>query len=178
MSAAAPAVKPGSGEYAAYYDKYVALVPAGNVVETLGRQIYETLALLGNVDEERAGRAYEPGKWSVKEVVGHLIDGERVFAYRALRFARGDQTPLPGFDQDPYVLAADFNARTLGDILEEFAAVRRATIALLRPLGEEAWGRRGVASDNEVSVRALAYIIAGHEAHHVRVLRERYLAEG
>ncbi|HEV2862053.1 MAG TPA: DinB family protein [Pyrinomonadaceae bacterium] len=178
MSAAAPAAKPESGEYADYYEKYVALVPDGNVVETLGRQIYETLALLGNVDEERAGRSYEPGKWSIKEVVGHIVDGERVFAYRALRFARGDQTPLPGFDQETFSRHVDFNARTLPDILEEFAEVRRATVGLLRSLTEEAWVRRGVASDNEVSVRALAYIIAGHEAHHVRILRERYLSEG
>jgi len=175
MSAAAPAVRPESGEYASYYGKYVTQVPEGDVVETLERQMGETLALLGGVDEESAGRGYEPGKWSVKELVGHLSDAERIFAYRALRFARGDRTPLPGFEQDDYVSAGNFNARTLSDVTEEFAEVRRATVRLLRSFGEEAWGRRGLASDNEVSVRALAYIIAGHEAHHVRILRERYL---
>ncbi len=176
MSATAPAVRPEAGEYASYYGRYISQVPEGDVVETLERQIGETLALLGTVDEETAGRGYEPGKWSVKELVGHLSDAERVFAYRALRFARGDRTPLPGFDQDPYVLAGNFNARTLADVAEEFAAVRRATLRLLRSLDAEAWARRGVASDNEISVRALAYIIAGHEAHHVRILRERYLS--
>ncbi|HLM56348.1 MAG TPA: DinB family protein [Pyrinomonadaceae bacterium] len=178
MSAAAPAVKPGSGEYASYYEKYVALVPEGDVVETLGRQMDETLALLAGVDEGRAGGSYEPGKWSVKELVGHIIDSERVFAYRALRFARGDQTPLPGFDQETFSRHVDFDSRPLPHIIEEFASVRRATLSLLGSFDEEAWGRRGVASDNEVSVRALAYIIAGHEAHHVRILRERYLKEG
>ncbi len=177
MSATA-AARPEAGEYASYYGKYVSQVPEGDVVETLERQMGETLALLGTLDEERAGRGYGPGKWSVKELVGHLSDAERVFAYRALRFARGDSTPLPGFDQDPYVSAGNFNARTLSDVTEEFAEVRRATVRLLRSLGQEAWGRRGVASDNEITVRALAYIIAGHEAHHVRILRERYLAEG
>jgi hypothetical protein len=177
MSATA-AARPEAGEYVAYYGKYVSQVPEGDVVETLERQVGETLALLGTLGEERAGRGYEPGKWSVKELVGHLSDAERVFAYRALRFARGDRTPLPGFDQDPYVLAGNFNARTLSDVAEEFAEVRRATLRLLRSLDEEAWARRGLASDNEITVRALAYIIAGHEAHHVRILRERYLAGG
>jgi hypothetical protein len=174
MSAAAPAVRPGPGEYAPYYERYVSRVAEGDVVATLRRQIEETLALLGGVSEERAGRGYEPGKWSIKELVGHMVDGERIFAYRALRFARGDRTPLPGFEQNPYVEAGDFNSRTLA----EFADVRRATLRLLGSLTEEAWARSGVASDSEVTVRALAYIIAGHEAHHVGILRERYLQEG
>jgi len=176
MSATAHAARPEAGEYASYYGRYVSEVPEGDVVETLERQLGETLALLGALDEAAAGRGYEPGKWSVKELVGHLSDAERVFAYRALRFARGDRTPVPGFEQDDYVSAGNFNARTLSDVAEEFAEVRRATLRLLRSLDAEAWLRRGVASDNEVSVRALAYIIAGHEAHHVRILRERYLA--
>ena len=113
MSAAAPAVRPGPGEYAPYYERYVSRVAEGDVVATLRRQIEETLALLGGVSEERAGRGYEPGKWSIKELVGHMVDGERIFAYRALRFARGDRTPLPGFEQNPYVEAGDFNSRTL-----------------------------------------------------------------
>src|SRR5919206_2554174 len=123
MSAAAPAVRPGPGEYAPYYERYVSRVAEGDVVATLRRQIEETLALLGGVSEERAGRGYEPGKWSIKELVGHMVDGERIFAYRALRFARGDRTPLPGFEQNPYVEAGDFNSRTLADIAEEFADV-------------------------------------------------------
>jgi hypothetical protein len=174
MSAAAPA-RPASDEYAPYYEKYVSLVPAGDVVETLERQIVDTLALLRSVPEDRAGASYEPGKWSVKELVGHVADTERVFSHRALRFARGDQTPLPGYEQDDYVRAANFDARTLSSIAEEFGRVRAATVALLRSFDEAAWARRGKANDNEVSVRALAHILAGHELHHINILRERYL---
>ena len=174
MSAAAPA-RPASDEYAPYYEKYVSLVPAGNIVETLERQFADTLALLRSVPEDRAGTSYEPGKWSVKELVGHVIDSERVFSYRALRFARGDQTPLPGYEQDDYVRAANFGARTLSSIAEEFGRVRAATVALLRSFDEGAWARRGTANDKEVSVRALAHILAGHELHHINILRERYL---
>ncbi|MCA1630436.1 MAG: DinB family protein [Acidobacteria bacterium] len=174
MSAAAPA-RPGSDEYAPNYEKYVSLVPAGDIVATLERQLEDTLALLRSVPEERADSSYEPGKWSVKELVGHVIDGERVFSHRALRFGRGDRTPLPGYEQDDYVRAANFNARTLQSIAEEFERVRAATVALLRSFDAEAWSRRGTANDNEVSVRGLAYILAGHELHHVNILRERYL---
>lgn len=174
MSATAFA-RPEENEYAPYYGKYVSLVPDADVVETLERQIEDTLALLGGVGEERAAHRYEPGKWSIKEVVGHLIDAERIFAYRALAIARGEQKPLPGMDQDEYMAGANFDARTLADLAEEFAHVRRANVLMLRGLSADAWSRRGVASDNEVTVRAIAYIIAGHEAHHVRILRTRYL---
>jgi hypothetical protein len=175
MSATAPATRPEADEYAPYYEKYVSLVPTGDVVETLERQAKETLALLGGVGEDRAGASYEPGKWSVKQVVGHVIDTERIFAYRALRFARGDETPLNGFDQDTFTTGANFDARKLSELADEFEAVRRSTVALLRGLDADAWSRRGIASDNGVSVRALAHIIAGHEAHHVNILRTRYL---
>ena len=174
MSATAPA-RPESNEYAAYYEKYVSLVPDADIVGTLARQNEETLALLGTVTEERAGFRYEPGKWSIKQVVGHLIDAERIFAYRALAIARGERQALPGMEQDEYMAHADFDARTLADLTEEFAHVRRANVLMLRGLDAEAWQRRGVASDNEVTVRAIAYIIAGHEAHHVQILRTRYL---
>jgi uncharacterized damage-inducible protein DinB len=174
MSAAAPA-RPGRDEYAPYYEKYVSLVPAGDIVSTLERQLTETLALLRSVPEERADSSYEPGKWSVKELVGHVCDTERVFSHRALRFARGDRTPLPGYEQDDYVRAANFGMRTLASIAEEFARVRASTVALFQSFDEEAWARRGTANDNEVSVRALAHILAGHELHHINILRERYL---
>ena len=174
MSATAP-VRPEKNEYASYYDKYVSLVPDADVVETLERQIEDTLALLRGVGEERAGHRYAPGKWSIKEVVGHLIDTERIFAYRALAIARGEQKPLPGMDQNEYMAGANFDARTLADLLDEFERVRRSNVLMLRGLSDEAWSRRGVASDNEVTVRAIAYIIAGHEAHHVQILRTRYL---
>lgn len=176
MSATDTAARPEATEYATHFEKYVSLVE-GDVLETLARQGAETAALLGGIQEDAAGSRYEPGKWSVKELVGHIIDAERIFAYRALRFARGDQTPLEGFDQDPYVASGDFDARTLTSLAEEFGHVRASTLALLRPLGPEAWARRGAANDNEVTVRALAYMLAGHEAHHVRILRERYLTE-
>ena len=174
MSAPAPA-RPEPNEYASYYEKYVSLVPDAGLVETLERQGAETLALLRGVTEERAGHRYGEGKWSVKQVVGHIVDVERIFAYRALAIARGERQPLPGMDQDEYMAGADFDSRTLADILDEFEAVRRANVLMLRGLKPEAWSRRGTASDNEVTVRALAYILAGHEAHHVRILRERYL---
>jgi uncharacterized damage-inducible protein DinB len=174
MSATAPA-RPEANEYASYYGKYVSLVPDADVVETLTRQNEDTLALLGGVTEERAGFRYEPGKWSIKQIVGHLIDTERIFAYRALAIARGEQKPLPGMEQDEYMATTNFDARTLADLAEEFSHVRRANTLMLRGLSDEAWSRRGVASDNEVTVRAIAYIIAGHEAHHVQILRARYL---
>ncbi|HEX8283985.1 MAG TPA: DinB family protein [Pyrinomonadaceae bacterium] len=175
MSAPAPA-KPEADEYASYYERYVSKVPAGaDLIETLERQAAETLALLRGLDEEQAAHRYGPDKWSVKQVVGHMSDGERLFSYRALSIARGDSAALPGMEQEVWMDGADFDARTLSDLLDEFAAVRASTLHLLRHLSPEAWARRGTASDNEVTVRALAYIIAGHEAHHVGVLRERYL---
>jgi uncharacterized damage-inducible protein DinB len=171
MSATAPA----ASEYAPYFEKYVSLVPAGDVVETLERQAAETLALLRGLDEERAGSRYEPGKWSIKQIVGHLADAERVFAYRALCFARGDRTPLPGFEQDDYVRGANFDARPITDLADEFEAVRRATVALFRQLDDESWRRTGTANDNPFTVRAIAHIIAGHELHHLGVLKTKYL---
>lgn len=169
---------PGSDEYAPFYGDYVARVPDGDIVAVLEGQIGETLRMLGGITEAAADRAYAPGKWTIKEVVGHVVDSERVFGQRALRFARGDTTELPGFDQDPYVLAGGFAARSLRDLADELAAVRRATVLLFRGLPAEAWGRRGVASGHEVSVRALASIIAGHELHHRAILRERYGVPG
>jgi hypothetical protein len=174
MSTPAPA-GPDSGEYAPYYEKYVALVAGGDVVEGLERQGAETLALLRSLPEERGSHRYGPGKWSLKQLVGHVLDTERIFTYRALAIARGERQPLPGMDQEEYMAGADFDARTLSSLADEFEAVRGATLHLFRHLSPEAWGRRGTASDNEVTVRALAYITAGHEAHHVRILRERYL---
>jgi hypothetical protein len=164
---------PAETEYAPYYAGYVALVE-GDVLGVLRRQIADINSLPGEFSEARAGSAYEEGKWSVKELVGHLVDAERIFAYRALRFARGDRMELPGFDQDEYVRAAGFNGRTLADIAAEFAAVRESTLRLFASFGRKEWARTGPANDSEVSVRALAYIAAGHAAHHFRILRERY----
>jgi uncharacterized damage-inducible protein DinB len=174
MSATAPA-RPEADEYNAYYEKYVSLVPDADVSETLERQIEGTLALLQGVTEERAAHRYEPNKWSIKQVVGHIVDAERIFAYRALAIARGERQPLPGMDQDEYMAVANFDARTLADLVGELEDMRRANVRMFRALDADAWARRGVASESEVTVRALAHIIAGHETHHVNILRERYL---
>jgi hypothetical protein len=168
--------RPDSSEYAPYYGRYVSLVPEGDILNLLTEQLQSTMSLLEGVSESEADYAYAPGKWTIKEVIGHIIDGERVFAYRALRIARGDRTPLAGFEQDDYVRNGSFGERSLEGLLEEFECVRRSTLHLLGSLNDEAWKRRGTASDNEVSVRALAYIIAGHERHHANVLREKYLS--
>jgi hypothetical protein len=174
MSASTAAARPAPSEYAPYYERYVSLV-AGDVIETLERQGAETAALLREVREERGDARYAPGKWSAKELVLHIIDTERVFAYRLLRFARGDRTSVEGFDQDPYVANSNASARTTQSLAAEFEHVRASTLDLLCGLADDAWARAGVANENEVTVRALAHIIAGHEAHHVNILRERYL---
>lgn len=167
--------KPDETEYNPYYGKYVSLVSGDDILATLGGQLPETLALLRSVPESQAGFRYAAGKWSIKELVGHMIDAERIFAYRALRFARNDTTPLPGYEQDDYIRNASFDACSLADLTAELESVRRATLFLFKHLEGEAWMRRGMASESEVSVRALAYIIAGHELHHAGVLRDRYL---
>jgi uncharacterized damage-inducible protein DinB len=165
---------PQSSEYAPYYGKYVSLVPEGDIVSVLSGQLDRMDTMLFSRAEDEAAIPYAPGKWTIKQVLGHITDAERVFSYRALRIARGDKTPLPGFEQDDYVANADFNALSLTELLQEYSAVRRATILLFRHLPAEAWTRMGSASNHDVSVRALAYIIAGHDEHHYRILWERY----
>lgn len=169
------ATKPAPTEHAPEFSQYVTLVAEGDIIQTLEQQIENSLSLLQSIPFDKVGFRYAPDKWSVNELLGHLIDSERIFSYRALHIARNDQTPLPGYEQNDYVREADFDGRNLADMAEEFATVRRATIQLLRPLKETEWLRHGKANDNEVSVRALAYIIAGHELHHMGVLRSRYL---
>lgn len=166
--------RPKADEHLPYYGKYIALVPDGPIVETLRRQIEETSALLRGVPRDREEHRYAEGKWSVKEVVGHLADGERVFAYRALRFARADQTPLAGFDENTYVPAGRFGDRTLASLVDEFRAIRETTVRLFDGLDEQAFLSSGPANNAPVTVRALAWIIAGHERHHVGILKERY----
>lgn len=166
--------RPAEGEYAPFYAGYIAKSPAGDLTAHLAAQRDETRRMLGGLDDSTAGHRYEPGKWSIKEVIGHLIDSERVIAYRLLRIARGDSTPLPGFDQDAYVPMGRFDRRSMQDLLEEFSAVRDATIRLLRSLDREALDRRGIANGNPISAKAIVFIIAGHERHHVEVLQERY----
>src|SRR5437016_3806930 len=167
--------RPDPTEYDPYFGKYISLVPDGDIVSILSSQVENTLALLRTITEQRGGHAYAPGKWTIKEVVGHLTDAERIFAYRALRIGRNDKTPLAGFEQDDYVANADFNARTLGSLVEEFEAVRRANVQLFKHFTLEEWQRRGTANNTEISTRAVAYSVAGHERHHVEILRSRYL---
>lgn len=168
--------KPDTTEYLPYYGKYVSLVPDGDILNVLGKQIEETVGLLNGIPESRANFRYAPDKWSIKELVGHVIDTERIFAYRALRFARNDKTPLPGYEQDDYVSNASFDSCTLTDLASELKTVRQSTLFLFKHLDESAWMRRGLANDSEASVRALAHIIAGHELHHREILRSRYLS--
>ncbi|MGH9752267.1 MAG: DinB family protein [Blastocatellia bacterium] len=167
--------RPDSTEYAPEFEKYISLVPEGEIAATLGNQIESTLSLLGSLSEAQGNLRYAPGKWSVKEVIGHLIDGERIFAYRALRFARNDATPLSGFDENSFVANAGFDSRSLADLAEEFEYTRKSNIYLFKHLDGDSSLRRGAANGNEISVRAIAYAIAGHELHHVGILRTRYL---
>jgi hypothetical protein len=162
-------------EAAEYYFTYINQVPAGEISEILQRQELETGQLLGSIAEERSLHRYEPGKWTIREVVSHVNDTERLFVFRALWFARGFDSPLPSFDQDVAIRTAGADERTLSSHVEEFRAVRAATLAFFRHLPADAWTRRGIASGNPFSVRALAYITAGHVAHHNRILRERYI---
>jgi DinB superfamily len=167
-------VKPEEDEHAPYYGRYIDLVPDGDILGTLAGQIGVTLTELRLISDADSLMRYAPGKWSVREVVGHMIDAERIFGYRALRFARADKTPLPGFEQDDYIVAASFDARPWADLIDEFYAVRRSNLAMFRGLTPEAWLRKGIANDNPMSVRAAAYMIAGHERHHLGIIREKY----
>jgi len=167
--------RPQSNDYAPFYGKYVMLVPDGNFLEILETQPREMKQMLEPLTDAQADFRYAPGKWSIKEILGHVIDAERIFAVRILRIARSDQTPLPGFEQDDYVRVSNAASRTLSDLLEEFAAVRRASIALIRSLDDASWLRRGTASGNEVSVLAIAFIIAGHALHHRNIFQDKYL---
>ena len=169
--------RPQPGEYQQYYERYISLVQGEDILSTLDEQRRKTVMFLSGRSEADGDFRYAPEKWSAKEVLGHLNDAERVFAYRAMRIARADATPMEGFEQDDYVRNGPFARRPLADLIEDYIAVRRATLSLLRSLDEAAWLRRGVANKHEVSVRALAYIIAGHELHHRRVLEEKYFAE-
>lgn len=167
--------RPRPDEHSPYYAKYIALVPDEDlsIAAQLADQHHETIDALRKA-KSKADFAYAPDKWTVKEVICHLCDAERIFAYRALRFARGDSTDLPGFDENAYVPASNARKRTMEDLLEELWSVRAATLSLAKQLDESALSRRGSANGAPVSVRALLFIIAGHERHHLGILRERY----
>ena len=168
-------LRPVPSEHGSYFGTYIHLVPEADIIDLLETQIEDTVRLLSSLSEEEAGFRYAPNKWSIKQVVGHLIDAERIFVYRALRFSRNEAVALPGFEQDDYVDAANFDQRTLHDLAEEFSAVRGATVCFFKGLTDAMMLRTGTASESTFSVRAVAYILAGHERHHIKILRERYL---
>jgi len=166
--------RPTSDEAAPFYHSYIAEVAGENITEQLADQLGEVEELFGSLDDTAALARYAAGKWSVKEVLGHLTDAERIFGYRLLRIARGDRTPLPGFDENAYVPAGRFDSRPLRSLMDEFRSVRLSTLAMIQGLPLEGWTRRGEASGLPISARALAYIIPGHVSHHLGVLRDRY----
>lgn len=167
--------RPGADEYAPAFERYVSRVPEGDVMASLARQKQELPAALASVRDEGERYRYAPGKWSVREVVGHVVDTERVMAYRALCVARGEAASLPGFDENAYAVHSTSDQYPLRELLDEFAQVREANLALFRHLSPEAWLRRGLANQNPISVRALAWVIVGHARHHIAVLEQHYL---
>jgi len=170
--------RPAAGDYAPYAEQYIVLVSGDDILGALGNQLKQTTTLFSGRSERDGNFRYAPGKWTVKEVLGHVNDTERIMSYRALRIARGDQTPIEGFEQDDYIRNGPYADLRLVDLLEEFKNIRAATLRLFRNLRPEDWTRRGIANDNEISVRALAYVIGGHELHHRNLLEERYFKEG
>ncbi len=167
--------RPDKSEYAEYYGRYISQVPDGDIIAILRAQSKETMGVLDRVSEDRTHFRYAPGKWTLREVVGHVADMEWVFMARALSFARGLAQPMPGVEQDEFVPAGKFEQQSWPGLLEQWRALRTAGTLVLENLDDEAWKRTGIASGYPVSVRALAYIIAGHERHHLGVIRERYL---
>jgi hypothetical protein len=168
--------RPEPDEYSPYHVRYISLVPGNDILGALESQRRQSLIFLCSRDDKEGDFRYAPDKWSAKEVLGHVCDTERIFTYRALRIARGDRTPLPGFEQDDYMRNSLFGHWPIAELIEDYIAVRRATLTLFRNLDEQAWMRRGIVNNNEISVRALAYITAGHELHHRRILEEKYFA--
>jgi uncharacterized damage-inducible protein DinB len=166
--------RPVDGEYDPYFDRYISLVPDGNFLELLGLQTQETRDFFEKLSEETSNYTYAPGKWSIKEVLGHVMDTERVFAYRALCIARGEQQPLPGFDQNDYAAAAEYSRVPISKVVQHYTALRVSTFFLLEQIPATAWNRTGISSQKRISLRAIAYIIAGHERHHLRKISELY----
>lgn len=168
--------KPEPGEYAPYAIMYIGLLPDDDLIlKHLDDNLRTTTEFMRSLPEEKLTYRYAKGKWTIKEILAHHIDDERIYTYRALRFARNDQTELPGFEQDDYTIESGANERSLDDLLEDFAAVRKSTITLFNSFDDRVLTRSGVASGNVMSVRAIAYHIAGHELHHLNVIKERYL---
>ena len=167
--------RPQPNEAASYYSTYIDRVTSDDIVDVLATQLDEALAFLSEISEEQSLHRYAPDKWSMRELLGHVNDTERVFMFRAMWFARGFQDPLPSFDQEVGFKAAESDKVSWANHVDEFNAIRSATLAFFRNLPDDAWLRSGIASDSPVTVRALAYIVAGHVSHHLAILRERYL---
>lgn len=167
--------KPEATEYPVYYGRYVGKIEGVDIVAVLAEQLQLALSLLRGIDEGTAEFRYAPEKWSIKELLGHVIDAERVFAYRALTFARNDSTALPGFDENKWAQYANYFRMSWSDIVEEFEVVRRATILLFRQMDAEAWTRKGNANGKDLTTRSLAFVIAGHLQHHIEIVQSRYL---
>ena len=168
-------MKPRTGDYAQYYDRYINLLPDEDILKILEDQMNSSEKFLKSISEDKGSYSYAEGKWTVKEVIGHVIDVERVMAYRALSFSRGEKQSLPGFEQDDYIANGNYNERNIDDLANEFKAVRNANLFMFKNYSEEMLKQSGIASDNNVTVLALIYIIAGHEKHHMTILKERYL---
>lgn len=167
--------RPEQNEYAKYYAGYISMIPEGDIEQLLKQQVNDTLHLLNDLSEAEGEFRYAQGKWSIKEVIGHVVDTERIMAYRLLSIARGDAVQLPGYDENSYVAQANFNQEKMEDLLQNLFVVREGTLLLLKSLKEKDWLRWGTANELDVTVRAIACIIAGHELHHRKILKERYL---
>jgi hypothetical protein len=170
-------LKPEITEYAPYYERYIEQASRAGVEESLAAQPAELRRALDGITEERGASSYEAGKWTIKELLSHIIDGERIFGYRILRISRGDMTPIEGFEQDDYIATSNANNRSFSDLLDEFEFNRRANVLMVNNLDEAALTRVGTASDNPISARALVSILIGHVGHHLNILNERYLAQ-
>jgi hypothetical protein len=166
---------PSSSEYAHYYGDYVSHVPKENVIETLKAQMHEIYTFINSIPGDKAFHSYEDGKWTVKQTIGHIVETERVFAYRALAFSRRDPSPLPSMDQDDYVKYSNYNSRTISNLANEYLAVRISSIHLFQNMTKEMISLKGKASGSEFSVRSIPFIIAGHELHHLELIKEKYL---
>lgn len=166
---------PSSSEYAHYYSSYVANVPKGNIIETLKTQMHEVYTFINSIPGDKAFSAYEDGKWTIKQVIGHMIETERVFAYRALAISRRDPNPLPSMEQDDYVKYSNYNSRTMHNLANEYLAVRISSTHLFQNMSKEMISLKGTASGVEFTVRSFPFIIAGHELHHINILNEKYL---
>lgn len=167
--------RPGTDEFAPYYNTYISLIEDGQVLPVLSTQAAELRSLFSEISEDKGEYSYQEGKWTVKELLSHIIDGERMFAYRVLRISRGDETPIEGFEQDGYIENSNANNRSFAELLDEFDLQRSSNLLMINNISDDGEVRLGTASDNKVSVRALIYIMAGHVIHHINILKTRYL---